>query len=303
MDNKEKNDRVEKTKDTFSNFWQKTSNVGKKAAEGARAIANQTKKNIHDAQAKKYFSVTEKEFTDVNFSVPNIIKVVDDLSNRKFITCEDAIGWIEKFDDIDVLHMYVEFAKKCGLQFIPVLKKDGVYCVYKFDINKFIDVNDVFKITTDEKVAELEKVACDLGAKSCSIEIVESDSASKGTSVGFKVGNAETSIGIEGESNKKIRNVIRGKTTVRWNGSDMPKQPYLSWFAHNESIKNLIDMRLGDRNAIKSKCYELSGLSFVTMDKKIAGVIDNISGLKGNTSMGNKVSKELNSVLMFEIEF
>ena len=303
MDTKEKNEIAEKAKDTISNLWQKTSNVGKKAAGGAKALADQTKKNIYDAQAKKYISVTESSFVDSVFVRPSIIKIVDDLANRKFVTDEDAVGWIEKYDDVDVLHMYFDFAKKSGFQFIPALKKESVYCEYKFDVNKFVDVNDIFKMATDEKVAELEKLACDLGAKSCSIEIVESDSASKGTTIGLKVGNAETSMGIEGSSSKKTRNVIRGKTTVRWNGSDMPKLPHLSWFEHNESIKNLIDMRFGDRNAIKSKSYELSGLSSVTMNKKMAGVIDNISGLKGNASMGTKVSREQNSILIFEIEF
>lgn len=307
MENKDKNERTEKAKEAFSNIWQKTSsagkNVGKKAAEGVKAFADQTKKNIYDAQAKKYIIVTESEIASEEFVVPTVIKIVDDSANRNFVTCDDAIGWIEKHEDISVLHIYLDFAKKGVFQFVPALKKDSVYCEYKFGVNKFVDINDIFKRANDDKVAELEKMAFDLGAKSCSIEIVESDTTSKESSVGIKIGSSEASIGFDGSSSKKSRNVIRGKTTVRWGGSDTPIMPRLNWFEHSESIKNLIDMRFGDRNAIKSKSYELSGLSSVTMNKNVAGVIDNILGLKGNASMGSKVSREQNSILIFEIEF
>ena len=48
MENKDKNERTEKAKEAFANIWQKTSsagkNVGKKAAEGVKAFADQTKK-------------------------------------------------------------------------------------------------------------------------------------------------------------------------------------------------------------------------------------------------------------------
>ena len=108
MDRKEKND---KTKETLSNLWQKTSDIGKKAAEGAKALAEQTKQNIHNAQAKKYLPVISKEFKNKSFNLPSIIKIVDDTSNRSFISDDDAIGWIEKYDDVDVLHLYYGFIK------------------------------------------------------------------------------------------------------------------------------------------------------------------------------------------------
>ena len=76
MDIKEKNEKAEKAKETFSGLWQKTSNVGKKAAEGAKAIAEQTKKNIYDSQAKKYIVVTQKEFFSEDFTVPKVIKTL-----------------------------------------------------------------------------------------------------------------------------------------------------------------------------------------------------------------------------------
>ena len=303
MNNKENNVKTEKAKETLSNFWQKTSNVGKKAADGAKTFAEQTKKNIYDAQAKKYVSITRNEFFSEDFTSPKIIKIVDDLANRKFVTDDDAIGWIEVYENIKVLHMYVGFASNSNLLFIPAIKIENVYYAHEFCDNNFIDVNHIFKKTMDEKVAELEKIAYDLGARGCSVEIVESDNSSKGTIVGVKVGKAEMPIGGEAGFNKKYVKIIRGKTTSHWDGCDILKQPQLKWFEHNENIKNLIEMRFSDRNNIKSKMYELSGLTSVTMEKNVAGVIDSLSGLKGNVSMKSKSEEEHNSVLIYEIEF
>ena len=307
MENKDKNERTEKAKEAFANIWQKTSsagkNVGKKAADGAKSIAEQTKKNIYDAQAKKYTIVTEKEFASEEFVMPIVVKIVNDSANRNFVTTDDAVGWIEKHDAVNVLHMYFNYASKCHIDFFPHIQIESVYCKYRFDESIFIDTNDIFKKTTDEKVAELENIAFCLGAKKCSVEIVESDSSSKGTSVGFKVGSSEVSLITDGGISKKKSNVIRGKTISHWDGNDMPKQPRLAWFEQNENIKNLIDMRFSDVNAIKSKTYELSGSSSFTMNKSIAGVIDTVLGIKGTASMLNKVNEEHNSVLIYEIEF
>ena len=123
----------EKAKEKFSSFWQKTSDIGKKAAEGAKAFAEQTKKNIHEAQAKKYTAVTSDEFNSEDFKLPNIIEIVDDSANRNFITDDKAIGWIEKHEDVDVLHMYSFFAKESKLKFIPVPQRENVYCKDNFE--------------------------------------------------------------------------------------------------------------------------------------------------------------------------
>ena len=165
----------DKTKEAFANAWKKASDIGKKAAEGTKDFVEQTKKNIHDQQAKKYTPVTAKEFKLKSFQIPSIINVEDDSANREFITDPDAIGWIEQHKDVPVLHMYSTFSKKCGLIFIPVLQRDQVYCMDNFDSKKYINSNHVFGKATEEKLAELNHIAYSLGAKQCSVEIAEAD--------------------------------------------------------------------------------------------------------------------------------
>ena len=296
--NKKENNKTEKAKETLSNFWQKTTDISKKAAEGAKAIAEQTKKNIHESQAKKYTPVIESEFFNADFRLPNIIKIVDDSANRNFIICEGAIGWIEKHEDVDVLHMYAEFVAKCGISFIPISQIDNVYCKDHFDVRKFINSNQFFEKTTEEKIAELEHIAYNLGAKSFSVEIVETDYSDNTKNLSI---NANVSLG-GGISSSKGR-MQSGKNTTFFGGGKSPEMPTLKWFAHDDNIKRLVQMRLEDSNSVQSKVLEIRGSSTVTMSKSIAGAIDDLCGIKGGISMINETIKQYNSVLIFEIEF
>lgn len=288
----------EKAKEAFSNFWKKTSDIGKKAAEGAKVFAEQTKKNIHDVQAKKYIPVTAKDFKSKTFRLPNIIQIVDDSANRNFITCDGAIGWIEKHEDIDVLHMYSAFVKKCQIEFIPIPQRDNVFCEDNFDSYKFINCNQVFAKATEEKLAELEHIAYCLGAKSCSVEVVETDCKVNTKSMSVKAG-----ISVDSSLYSKNNNMQSGKTMSYFEGNNVPQKPTLKWFAHDENIKRLIEMRCADSNSIKSKVMELKGSSSATMSKKIACAIDHVQNIKGGVSMENQSIKEHSNILIYEIEF
>ena len=295
----EKDNKQEKAKETFANVWKKASDAGKKAAEGAKAFAEQTKKNIHEAQAKKYTPVTAKEFKSKSFNMPNIIEIVDDSTNREFITCDGAIGWIEKHEDVDVLQMYSDFVKKSNLQFVPVPQRDNVYCKDNFDALVFINSNQVFGKATEEKLAELENIAYCLGAKACSVEIVETDNEvnSKSKNIVLPTTSAEAS------TTSKKSKTQSGKTVSLFQGNNTPTKPILKWFAHDDNIKRLIEMRCADSNSIKSKILELKGASSATMSRRIACAIDDVANVKGGISMEKQALKEHSNLLIYEIEF
>ena len=288
------NDNKEKNKDGFANAWKKASEFGKKTVESAKSFAEQTKKNIHDQQAKKYTPVTAKEFKDKGFKIPSVIEIVDNSANRDFIEDDEAIGWIEEHKEVEVLHMYADFVKKCGLMFVPLPQQENVYCFDIFDSKKYINVNQVFSKATEEKLAELRNIAYCLGAKSCSIEIMESDTESDSRSLGIP---KTASI----ESNSQKRNMQSGKTVTHFEGHDEPKTPDLKWFKHDDNIKGLIEMRLA--RAIKSNSLNLSGETTLVMSKKVACAIDQMLGIKGDLCMEKKTNKEHSKVLVYEVEF
>lgn len=293
-----------KSKESLSSIWNKTADLSKKAAgeiqKGAKIFAEQTKKTIHDQRVKWYNPLFPKDFKSKNFNLPNIIEIVDDAVRRDIDICEGAIGWIDKINDVEILHLYDEWVEKSGITFIPVWKCDNVYCVDNFNRKRFVNMNSVFAMASEERMAELENIAYSLGAVRCSIEIVESSveiQASSTKANNNKVGAAEIKARSQNSTNQS------GKIESRFHGSDEPKRPQLKWFSHDENIKGLIEMRCSDINSIKSKVLILQGSSATTMSKKIACALDKIAKVKGSMSMERQAVKEHSSKLVYEIEF
>lgn len=287
-----------KAKAMFSNAFKKVSDIGKKTIEGAKSFAEQTQKNIHDQQAQKYIPITKEEFNDESFQIPSIIKINDDSANREFVESEDAIGWIEQHKNVPVLHLYDSFVKNCRLTFVPFAQKDDVYCVDKFKTDTYITAREVFGKATKEKLAELSNIAFLLGAKSCSVEILEAESDMDSGNLKMGIKGVGTFGGVAKSAVSKKQS---GKTTTDFEGHDNPQPPDLKWFAHEDNIKWLIEMRC--KRAIKSHILELKGSSSTTISKSIACAMDDVLGAKTNLSMEKEALKEYNDILVFEIEF
>ncbi|MBQ8818009.1 MAG: hypothetical protein IJZ83_05480 [Clostridia bacterium] len=301
------NNENNKTKDTFANILKKTSDIGKKAADqvqkGAKIVSEQTKKNIEEHKKKKYNPIFPKDFRKKDFCLPNIIEIVDDAVRREIDYCEGAIGWCDTRGETEVFHLYDEWVENSGIQFVPFWKCDNVYCVDAFDRKRYINVNSIFAKATEEKLAELANIAFCLGAKSCSVEILEAnlEIEAKSLKANAKVSNTATS--FSNDTYTKNKNMQSGKTISHFEGNSSPKRPELKWFQYDDTIKGLIDMRCSNANSIKSKTLELSGSCSATMSKKTAIAIDKILKVKGSVSMEKQVQKEISSKLIFEIEF
>ncbi|MBQ8174581.1 MAG: hypothetical protein IJ009_04185 [Clostridia bacterium] len=284
----------EKTKQSFSNVWKKMGDFGKKAAEETKKIVDQTKENIHEKKAKKYTVVTLSDFEKEDFKIPSIIKIEDDSANREFIEDAEAMGWIELHKEVPAFHIYSSFVEKCGLVFIPVPQRDNVYCQDNFNSKKYINSNQVFGKATEEKLAELNNIAYCLGAKSCSVEIFQAEKQTDSNKM-------QVMKSTETGSQKSVANKKSGKRISYFEGHDEPKAPQLKWFAYDENVKNLIEMRCN--KAIKSTVLELNGSSCASMSRSIACAVDDVLGIGGKVSMEKQATKELNDSLLFEIEF
>lgn len=312
---KDNNVSVEENKkdNIFSSVWKKTVDMGKKAAggvqKGTKTLVEQTKKNLHDQKVKKYNPLFPENFNSEDFHLPNVIEIVDDAVRRGIDICEGAIGWLDRVNDVEVLHLYDEWVEQSGIQFIPVWKCDNVYCVDNFDRNRYINTNSVFGKATEEKLAELENIAYCLGAKSCSIEIVEANKEVDSQAVKIKAeskagaGNKKSSVNGEITWKNNYSSTQRGKTVSNFVGHNEPKRPKLKWFAHDDNINGLIEKKCNDVQSVKSKILELSGACCATMTKKTACAIDKLLKISGNASMEQQAVREYSSTLVFEVKF
>ena len=298
---------MENKSDKFANLFNKASDFTKKAADniqkGAKDLSEQTQKALYEQRMKYYNPLFKDKFFSGDFNIPNIIKIVDDAERRDIDVCEGAIGWTKKSADVEILYLYDEFIRDSKINFVPFVKCDAIYCVDNFDRTKYINIDSIFDRSMNEKMAELEHIAYSLGAKSCSIEMVESDSSTTSSNEALGLGIKRSGGNIENSSFNHDRNYQGGKNISYFEGERAPARPTLKWFAYDDNIKNLIEMRLSGDYTIKSKVLMFKGASSATMSQKCAVAIDLISKIKANLSMEKKAIKEHSTQMVLEIEF
>ena len=293
-------------KEKKDGFVKKASQVGKKMVDGiqkgAKNLSEQAKKTRQESKIKRLNPLFPEMFRSKDFYLPNVIEIVDDAVRRGVEECEGSIGWTDKVNDVEVLHLYDEYVQESGLRFVPFARCDCVYCVDPFERGTFINADGIFERTLNEKLAELEQVAYCLGAKSCSIEIVESDSDKQsikgdGKALRFAKGDFEAAFNNERQQ--------RGKNTTYFEGKSIVQAPKLKWFSCDDNITGLVKMCTSGQNNIKSKILELHCSITASMSQKVAVAVDKIKDVKLNASMSasKKAVKEHNSKLLFEVEF
>ena len=308
------NEEKKNGKEIMSNILNKASDIGKKVADnvqkGTQALAEKAKVSQHDYKMKKYNPLFLEEFNDASFHLPNIIKIVDDATRRGIAVCDGAMGWREKVNGTEVLFLYDEMIEASGIQFIPVATCDTVYYVDNFDRSRYIKADCIFSKAHEERLAELEHIAYCLGAKSCSVEIVElrQEGAESSKKVGIGVSKKVFSSNehYEGSESHTSTSQLNGKTVTNFEGNNQPKHPTLKWFKHDEGIKNLIEMRCATNNSIKSRQLELSGSSSATMSEEAACTIDAVifkTKNRSSISMETQATREHARKLIYTVEF
>lgn len=310
---------TKKGAEAVSGFLQKTSDLGKKTLSdvqaGAVAISEKAKQDSYARRLKKYNPLFPDRYHSATFNLPNMVMIRDDAERRGIDVCDGAIGWLGNEGGMEVLYLYDEFVPHSGITFVPSADCDAVYYVDSFDRRRFIRIDCIFSKAHEERLAELKHVAYCLGAKSCTIEISESDidvrvskkKASVGgsgiTTCGSKTSSDESA---EQDASTKNSKNMSGVIHIQFEGFDTPQKPKLKWFANDDNIRRLIDIRCDGRNSIKSESLHLSGSSSATMSQKTACAIDNAVGTMrvcGNSSMESQAIKEKHSKLIFNIEF
>ena len=162
-----------------STIVKKTVDTGVEAVTGTvknvEGIIEKAKSDSLDRKLKKLSPVFPAQYESDKFKLPNMIMIVDDATRRDNKLCEGSIGWLSNNAGVEMLCLYDEAIEFSKLTFIPAPICDATYYVDNFDRSKFIRTDCIFAKAHEEKIAELKHIAHCLGAKKCSIEIMEFD--------------------------------------------------------------------------------------------------------------------------------
>ncbi len=299
-----------KGKEFVSGLWKKTAEIGQRTAsgvaKGAKSLSEKAKEANYRHLMEKYNPLFPNQYASEDFKLPNMVVISTDAERRNIEVCSGAIGWRSTDGEMEILHLYDDFIPESKLQFIPNATCDSIYYVDPFDRQRFIRIDCIFSKAHEERLAELKHIANALGAKSCSIEIAEASreitESKKASSMKLVAESISTSDNASCEDSTQRS----GRITAQFEGNDTPKKPKLKWFANDENIKNLIEMRCKKGNQVKSETLELAGSSSAVLSQKTAYTIDSVVNkmkISGKSSMETQAKRENSSKLIFCVEF
>lgn len=298
----------------------KAAEIGKKAADSTKAsaqlIAAKAQEGNLRAQLRKYNPVFPDQYADPNFGLSNLIMIVDDVVRKDIEVCKGAIGWKGFEKGVEVFRLYDEAVALSGLHFVPTAVCDAVYYVDPHDRSRFIRLDCYFEKMQEAKLAELQHIACSLGAKKYSVEMYDSSSEKRNTqqkgSLGRKTGKGAAKMSVGASESREMSSENRMQreavAAAEFSGDMQPVQPTLRWFAHDDNIKNLIQMRCSGEgnNGVKKYSIELKGSDFATMGVSTAAKLDaavSSLGLGSSLNLQSRVAEEHHHRMSFQLEF
>jgi hypothetical protein len=280
--------------------------------KGAKDISDKNKENRYNKRLQKFNPLFEDEYKSPSFHLPNIICIVDEAIRRDIDVCEGAIGWREMKQNEEVLYLYDEYIQQSGITFVPNATCNAIYYVDVFDRTRYINTDSIFQFSHDAKVAELENIARCLGAKKCTIHMVnqerQRDKRMSQSDTNVKVpymGKNSVAVGEKSESASDYMTKFESKSEAVFKGLRKAEMPELKWFAHDPNIQNLINFRLTEGKKISSKELQLSGASSATLSRKTAVSIDAVAkdmGVKQSNSLETKSVKESSQTIYYYLQ-
>lgn len=289
------------------------------AVAGAKAVVDVAQKGIEDLNEFIYKPVFPDEYNSPDYKIPKMIVIKDEASRKGIDVCKGAIGWADKIGELEALCMYDDWAKTCGLSFMPTLTLDTAYYVHPFDSSKYVRVEDYITTMKKDMNAELADVAYCLGAKSCKIERTEKKSRSfhvKGHNKNS--GSAPLlvdGVPVQASLEDKEKASFEYTDGSEWHesfqqtfaGEAKASAPELRWYKDDSSINQLIKTRCSEgMNVSKTYRYEITNTysSCVGMGlaKKLDGALAAIKiGQKGK--LQSDLKKDSKMEYVYEVNF
>ncbi len=254
-----------------------------------------------------------EEYGKEGFNLPSVIKIVDKAAaraNNQFLN--GAVGWCEKIDNLETMSIFSSFVKSSGITFTPSAQSNAIYYRNPHAPDQYIMVDELFKEVQESRAAELEQVASKLGATYFKVEMVDSSvmksnkerKASNEANAFYIVKAGSNSSYTEDSLNQMGHSIV---AESHFSEKRDPAAPELSWFAQNQKIKSIIEMRLGEGgDKLQSHSINIKCSNYSVMNSETAGNLDAVIkkiGGKTKANMKKHVEQERNQNLIFYMEF
>ena len=277
--------------------------------QGSNQIGNWMNQAMLEAERNALRPVFPDDLGGTEFVMPPLIRVADiDKKHAESEVCKGSIGYMSEHSGMKVANVFADCIERFGIELYPN-KTSEVYYVNPSDRDHYIALDEYFDYLRIARVNELQKIAQDLGAKYFKVTYLEekktlSSHSLKAQEKGIfkKSGNMNAS--IDHSDSEKTYSKSEVAAEMYFVGHD-PIEPKLVYFQNNQTVRNLIDLRMADNTMTSQKiminCSNTSGIK--TKDAiKIDAALKSMK-CSGNTTMVSEAQSEERRVFMYEIEF
>ena len=280
--------------------------VGDKVKKGADAVlegADESKKSIVLRLLQPIFPDT---LNNSDFSMSKFIHVTE--RDKRYIdneVCQGSIGYFSDKGGLRIVNIFKDSLSIFGLSLYPDDDYEFYY-VNPTDRDNYIALDEYFYYMKTARVNELQRVAQDLGAKHFKVTYKEeriafSELKAKGKAKVSKNQGAE----VSHDSSERKFSMLDVAAEMNMAGHE-PIEPKLVYLAKDDSIKNLIHMRMSGKEDFHNYTVSIKLSNSTGIKESDALKIDAVlKGLKvaGNATVSNEVKNESRRYLEYEIEF
>ncbi len=243
--------------------------AAKKAASVARQNAKQGGEQLgswldqtkREMELKSLRPIFEEDLNSPEFAMTKMIRVAKmDKKHAESEVCKGSIGFISEQKGVTVINIYTDKADLYGLTYYPD-RDSEIYYVDPFDRDRYVALDDYFHYLKVARVNELQRIAQDLGARHFRVTYKEDMRAEveNHQKAGFKAVQknlkANEAAEVEHSMREKNSSTIEIAAEMECIGHD-PVEPKLVYFQKDDSIKNLIRLRMSD-NPVKHQKFSL----------------------------------------------
>jgi hypothetical protein len=292
--------------------------AAKKAASAARQNAKQGGEQLgswldqtkRDMELKSLRPIFEEDLNSPEFAMTKMIRVAQmDKKHAESEVCKGSIGYMSEQKGVTVVNIYSDKADLYGLTYYPD-RDSEIYYVDPFDRDRYVALDDYFHYLKVARVNELQRIAQDLGATHFRVTYKEDlrtemeNHQKGGLKAVHKNLKANEAAEVEHSISEKNSSTIEIAAEMECIGHE-PVEPKLVYFQRDESIKNLIRLRMSD-NPVKHQkfslyCSHSSGIRVNDAAKIDAALAAMKFSMKA--SVTSKAQNEERRYFEYEIDF
>ena len=258
-----------------------------------------------EADRKNLRPIFPDDIVTPDFSLSKLIRLTQmDRKRAASEACQGSIGHYSSPKDVRVVHLYTDHLDNFGLTFYPDAGSE-IYYVDPVDCKKYIALDEYFHYMKVARVAELQKLAQDLGAKFFRVTYKEEKrSLTRQIAVGklSVKGYGSASAEQERQSSSAVSAEIAAEMQLP---GHEPVEPTLVYLSKDPAIQSLISLRMSPNPIMHQKLViHLSNSS--GMKESEAAKIDAALGAmkcSGHASILNEAQSESRRYLEYEIDF